>query len=109
MLGLLRYSRLADWDYIERCAANCLQMPVIGNGDVVSFEDWNTRMQSGQLATGMIARGALIKPWIFTEVRSLLSYSLRSADAVLQGCPAKCLQFHDVRGLWGTPHAAGPK
>ena len=65
-----RYSRLADWDYIERCAANCLSMPVIGNGDVVSFEDWNDRMRSGQLATGMIARGALIKPWIFAEVRA---------------------------------------
>ncbi len=64
-----RYSRLADWDYIERCAAMCTEMPLIGNGDVVSFTDWNSRMQSRQLASGMIARGALIKPWIFKEVR----------------------------------------
>ncbi|KAK9838401.1 hypothetical protein WJX84_004682 [Apatococcus fuscideae] len=75
-----RYSRLADWDYIERCAANCLKMPVIGNGDVVSFEDWNARMRSGQLATGMIARGALIKPWIFTEIKEQRHWDISASE-----------------------------
>ncbi|KAK9867475.1 hypothetical protein WJX84_007467 [Apatococcus fuscideae] len=75
-----RYSRLADWDYIDRCAAACPDLPLIGNGDVVSFEDWNGRMQSGQLATGMIARGALIKPWIFTEIKEQRHWDISASE-----------------------------
>lgn len=58
-----RYSKLADWDYVYQCtkkAPNNLQ--VVGNGDVFSFVDWNIhKTQCPELATCMIARGALIK------------------------------------------------
>ncbi len=61
-----RYSRLADWDYIEQCAAAAAPLPLIGNGDVFGYEDWQAHMSSGAVSTCMIARGALIKPWLFT-------------------------------------------
>lgn len=37
-----RYTRRADWEYIEECASKAKSVPVIGNGDILSFEDYNT-------------------------------------------------------------------
>lgn len=63
-----RYSRQADWDYIERCAgvAAGVGLPLVGNGDIMSYQDWAQHMAGGDVTTCMLGRGALIKPWIFT-------------------------------------------
>lgn len=44
---------------------------LIGNGDIFSYTDWNAHMEAGggRLTTCMIGRGALIKPWLFTEIK----------------------------------------
>ncbi|KAJ1386326.1 Zinc finger, CCCH-type [Sesbania bispinosa] len=77
-----RYSKLADWDYIYQCsrkAPNTLQ--VVGNGDVFSFVDWNNhRTECPELATCMIARGALIKPWLFTEIKEQRHWDISSGE-----------------------------
>lgn len=54
-------------------------LQLIGNGDVMSFEDWNAHLGlgadggaapgGGALSTCMIGRGALVKPWVFTEIK----------------------------------------
>lgn len=63
-----RYSRAADWDLIGRVAAE-RGIPVVGNGDILThFEAEDRRKRSG-VASLMLARGALIKPWLFREVR----------------------------------------
>lgn len=36
-----RYTKRADWEYIEECASKATKVPVIGNGDILSFEDYN--------------------------------------------------------------------
>lgn len=36
-------------------------IPIIGNGDVFAYTDWNRHLQDPRLTTCMIARGALIK------------------------------------------------
>ncbi len=63
-----RYSRQADWDYIRECGrvAAGAGVPLVGNGDVMSYQDWVQHMETDGVTTCMIARGALIKPWIFT-------------------------------------------
>lgn len=62
-----RYSKQADWELIARLASE-RKIPVIGNGDILTwFEARMRRRQSGCDAV-MVARGALIKPWIFREV-----------------------------------------
>ncbi|XP_030846055.1 tRNA-dihydrouridine(47) synthase [NAD(P)(+)]-like [Strongylocentrotus purpuratus] len=75
-----RYSKLADWDYLKDCVQAADPHPFIGNGDILSFEDSNFfREQSG--ATGqMIARGALIKPWIFTEIKEQRHWDISSSE-----------------------------
>ena len=66
-----RYSKSADWEYIAACArATAGALPLVGNGDVVSLVDYYARLTAApELATIMLARGALVKPWIFTEAR----------------------------------------
>jgi len=63
-----RYSRAADWDLIGRVAAE-RGVPVIGNGDVLTHYEARARMQRSGVRSVMLARGALIKPWLFREVR----------------------------------------
>uniref|UniRef100_A0A0D3FS10 tRNA-dihydrouridine(47) synthase [NAD(P)(+)] n=2 Tax=Oryza TaxID=4527 RepID=A0A0D3FS10_9ORYZ len=77
-----RYSKLADWDYIYQCAQKAPdQLHVVGNGDVFSFTDWNKHVSGcSKISTCMIARGALIKPWIFTEVKEQRHWDITSGE-----------------------------
>ncbi len=62
-----RYSRAADWDAVARIAAE-RTIPVIGNGDLLTWYETHDRWQRSGVASVMIGRGALIKPWIFREI-----------------------------------------
>ena len=35
-----RYTKNANWEYIEECAKKVKNIPVIGNGDILSYEDY---------------------------------------------------------------------
>ena len=92
-----RYTRSADWEYISSCAnlvqklkaesaalTDTIREPdardlssstiseglpyFIGNGDILSHIDYNTHLKHAGVDSCMIARGALIKPWIFEEI-----------------------------------------
>ena len=43
LLCLQRYSKSADWEYIERCAA-LTPVPLIGNGDILSYTEYEVCM-----------------------------------------------------------------
>lgn len=89
-----RYTKSADWQYIADCAAlikrfngkgddlsdtikevdGRSQAPnnktyFLGNGDCYSHVDYNAHINDAKVDSVMIARGALIKPWIFEEIR----------------------------------------
>lgn len=61
-----RYRHPADWDAIAEVAA-AVPVPVVGNGDLLFGHEIRARLAAGGCAGVMIARGALIKPWIFRE------------------------------------------
>ena len=87
-----RYTKLADWEYINQCASSAKGLQLIGNGDVMSYTDYNEHMRAcPDLATTMLARGALIKPWLFTEVILLASLppSLQRLNSTL--CSSACI------------------
>ncbi|EDL83604.1 dihydrouridine synthase 3-like (S. cerevisiae), isoform CRA_a [Rattus norvegicus] len=50
-----------------------------GNGDILSFEDANCAMQTG-VAGIMVARGALLKPWLFTEIKEQRHWDISSSE-----------------------------
>ncbi|XP_031780863.1 tRNA-dihydrouridine(47) synthase [NAD(P)(+)]-like [Nasonia vitripennis] len=65
-----RYTKLADWDYIEKCAQVASPIPVYGTGDILSWDDYQRVRKTYPTVQGVsIARGALIKPWIFQEIK----------------------------------------
>ncbi len=88
-----RYTKNANWEYISDCAAlikrfneqgddlsdtteeaESSSRPAngkvyfIGNGDCYSHVDYNDHLAEAKVDSVMIARGALIKPWIFEEI-----------------------------------------
>ncbi|KAL3425100.1 tRNA-dihydrouridine(47) synthase [Phlyctema vagabunda] len=90
-----RYTRNADWSYIAECAAlvksyndkksaitDTIQEPdarslsnspdgkmyFIGNGDCYSHVDYLDHIRDAGVDSVMVARGALVKPWIFEEI-----------------------------------------
>merc|ERR1712226_84201 len=41
-----RYTKVADWEYINKCAELCSPVPLFGNGDILSFEEANMKTQA---------------------------------------------------------------
>lgn len=76
-----RYTKSADWDYIEECAKLAGDIPVFGNGDILSYEDYNEKMEKYPHVSGvLIARGALYKPWLFTEIKEQRHWDISSSE-----------------------------
>lgn len=65
------FSGAADWSQIKRLRKR-LAVPLIGNGDVRTPEDARELFYSTGCASVMIGRGALGKPWLFSQIRQLL-------------------------------------
>ncbi|XP_074543549.1 tRNA-dihydrouridine(47) synthase [NAD(P)(+)]-like [Halichoeres trimaculatus] len=74
-----RYTKLADWDYITTCSKLASPVPLFGNGDILSYEDAMKARETG-VSGIMIARGALIKPWIFTEIKESRHWDISSNE-----------------------------
>jgi tRNA-dihydrouridine synthase B len=65
------FSGKANWDDIAMCV-EALDIPVIGNGDVVTAEDALRMREHTGCAGIMIGRGSFGNPWLFRDARALL-------------------------------------
>ena len=65
------YSGRADWDVIARVKA-AVSVPVVGNGDVRSAEDYRAMIVRTGCDGVAIGRGAQGNPWVFSEIRAAL-------------------------------------
>ncbi len=65
------YMGHADWDVIARVKA-AVSIPVIGNGDVRSAEDFLAMRRETGCDGVAIGRGAQGNPWVFREIRAAL-------------------------------------
>jgi tRNA-dihydrouridine synthase 3 len=63
-----RYRHPAEWEAIAEVVA-AVPVPVVGNGDLLFAHEIKDRLRASGCAAVMVARGALIKPWIFKEIR----------------------------------------
>lgn len=63
------YGGKADWDII-RDVKEAVKIPVCGNGDVVDAESAVAMAEHTGCDSIMIARGALGRPWVFSQART---------------------------------------
>ncbi len=74
------YRGKADWDWIQK-AAECVSIPVIGNGDLRNAQDIvQYHKQIPGLAGCMIGRAAVGAPWIFQQIQTQMRDSKASAQ-----------------------------
>lgn len=76
-----RYKLLADWSYAGDCKKAVDQdFPIYGNGDILSYEDYIASKAVSGVDGVMLARGALIKPWIFTEIKEQRHWDISAQE-----------------------------
>ena len=77
------YEGRADWTFI-RSVKEATRLPVIVNGDIVSFDDVRTALLESGADGVMIGRGAYGRPWFLRQVAHFLRTGERPADPPLQ-------------------------
>ncbi len=83
---LQRYSNLADWDYVSMAAdqqsSDIDKIPIIGNGDIFTYTDYEEKVLKHESLspTAMIGRGALIKPWLPTEIKERRHWDISASE-----------------------------
>jgi tRNA-dihydrouridine synthase B len=65
------YKGAADWDFI-RSVKDAVRVPVVANGDIVSFEDARRCLAASGADGVMIGRGAQGRPWIVRQMDEFL-------------------------------------
>ena len=51
-----RYTRAADWTYVDKCAQHASPMPIFGNGDVLTVHDYYDVIDNTSIDGVMIGR-----------------------------------------------------
>jgi len=81
-----RYSRLADWDYINTVASlqddYAAPLPIIGNGDILTYHDYEMSRKTAPNTCNcaMLGRGAIIKPWLPTEIKEKRNWDVSAPE-----------------------------
>ncbi|KAK4057301.1 tRNA-dihydrouridine synthase 3 [Microbotryomycetes sp. JL221] len=84
-----RYKTRADYAYIKECARVLREtakdqdlppIPIFGNGDAYDWRAYHENLEQTDLDGIMIARGGLIKPWIFTEIKEKRDWDISARE-----------------------------
>jgi len=67
------YTGEADWNIIAKVKANpAINIPIIGNGDIISGESAKEKLKLSNVDGLMIGRAAVGNPWIFNQIKHYL-------------------------------------
>ncbi|KAF9472611.1 FMN-linked oxidoreductase [Pholiota conissans] len=100
-----RYTRLSDWDYIKQCVEavrakevdeDLPPVPIFGGGDCFSSQDYWHHVETSGVDGVMIGRGALIKPWIFTEIQEKREWDISARERL------ELIRKYDTTGVNAT-------
>ena len=95
------YKGQADWRAI-RATVDAIDVPVIANGDIHTFDDAKTALNQSEACGVMIGRAAMGQPWLLGEVAAAVAgepYARPSLSAQVDGL---CEQIEDSLSLYGT-------
>ncbi|MBN2875787.1 MAG: tRNA-dihydrouridine synthase family protein, partial [Spirochaetales bacterium] len=63
-----KFRRQGRWDIVGS-VASALDIPVVGNGDIRSYEQYRKAIESYGVAGVMLGREAVRRPWVFALIR----------------------------------------
>ncbi|OAF71069.1 hypothetical protein A3Q56_01168 [Intoshia linei] len=75
-----RYTKRSDWDYLKTCSSDNPDQIFIGNGDIYTQQEYYQRLNDYGCENVMIGRGALIKPWIFREIKDSKDWDISASE-----------------------------
>lgn len=107
-----QYSGSADWDIIRKICSE-IRIPVVGNGDIDSYEKAFRMMEFSGCGAVMIGRGALGNPWIFSgkkpAIPEIIQQVKEHLDLMLEVYGNRGIQMmrkHIVKYINGIKNAA---
>jgi len=65
------YSGKSDWELIKK-VKQAVKIPVIGNGDVFTPEDFKEKLEFSKVDYILVARGAIGNPYIFKQINDFM-------------------------------------
>lgn len=77
------YEPYADYGIIAK-VKKAVKIPVIGNGDIYSFEDAKRMLEQTEVDSIMVGRGALGNPFIFDEISTKLSGKIYTPPTIFE-------------------------
>jgi tRNA-dihydrouridine synthase len=66
-------------------------IPIFGGGDCFSSQDYWEKVDATGVDGIMIGRGALIKPWIFTEIKERREWDISSRERLELVRKVRCM------------------
>lgn len=78
-----KYKGHADWGFIKQ-VKEAVDLPVIANGDIVSFDDVSEVLKLSGADGIMIGRGCYGRPWFVAQAMHFIKTGVRLADPTLE-------------------------
>ena len=90
-----RFTGEANWELIKELKES-VNIPVIGNGDINSVDDYKKMVDTTGCDAVMIARGALGNPWIFKELNQYIKNKDQSFSPSLKERIQLCRKHYEL-------------
>ena len=90
-----KFTGKSNWSLIKELKDN-VDIPVIGNGDINTLDDYKKMIDMTGCDAVMIARGALGNPWIFEELSNYLLNNKTRLDVTLKDRFELCKKHYEL-------------
>ena len=96
------YSGHSDWNMIKQIKEKITSIPIIGNGDIFSLQDYLNMKQLTHCDFFMVSRGSLGNPWLIKQLVDYDKYSIITENPTmiekLNQCILHCQKLIELKG-----------